>query len=135
MLRNRSRAWFWLLTGAIAGLLATDVALARQPREPQEQHAEAVVALSELPTQGQQVWRLIQTGGPFRYDQDGVVFGNRERLLPPQTRGFYREYTVPTPGLSHRGARRIVCGGLQPRQPEVCYYSADHYASFARIVQ
>jgi len=119
-----------LLTGAVAGLLATGLALAR---EPAAERSEAVVALSELPPQGQQVWRLIHAGGPFRNAQDGVVFGNRERLLPPHTRGYYREYTVPTPGLSYRGARRIVCGGLQPRQPEACYYSADHYASFARI--
>jgi ribonuclease T1 len=66
---------------------------------------------------------------------DGTVFGNRERLLPDQTRGYYREYTVPTPGLNHRGARRIVCGGSQPRAPRACYYTADHYASFKRIVQ
>lgn len=79
--------------------------------------------------------KLIAAGGPFPYEKDGSVFGNRERVLPPQKRGHYREYTVPTPGLKHRGARRIVCGGQQPRTPEACYYSADHYASFRLIVQ
>lgn len=74
-------------------------------------------------------------GGPFRYEKDGTVFGNRERLLPSQTRGYYREYTVITPGLSHRGPRRIVCGGRQPRQPDACFYTEDHYSSFRLIVQ
>lgn len=95
--------------------------------------AEAV-ALSELPPAAQQTYQRILNGGPFRYQQDGVVFGNRERLLPRQTRGFYHEYTVRTPGASDRGARRIVCGGQAPTQPDVCYYTADHYSSFSRIV-
>lgn len=93
------------------------------------------MALVELPAEAQQTERLIRSGGPFRYSKDGTVFGNRERLLPGQPRGYYREYTVPTPGLSHRGARRIVCGGRQPKQPDACYYTEDHYASFRRIVQ
>jgi ribonuclease T1 len=94
-----------------------------------------VIAVAMLPAQGQEVWSRIHQGGPFRYEKDGTVFGNRERLLPSQARGYYREYTVPTPGLNHRGARRIVCGGAQPRAPRACYYTADHYASFKRIVQ
>jgi ribonuclease T1 len=61
------------------------------------------------------------------------VFGNRERILPAQKRGYYREYTVKTPYSRDRGARRIVCGGSQPSQPEACYYTSDHYASFKRI--
>ena len=93
-----------------------------------------VVALSALPPEGQQTYRLILQGGPFPYDKDGSVFGNRERQLPRQSRGYYREYTVKTPGARDRGARRIVCGGEVPRQPETCYYSADHYASFRAIV-
>ena len=78
---------------------------------------------------------LINQGGPFRHDKDGTVFGNRERLLPIQSRGFYREYTVETPGERTRGARRIICGGLKPAVPDACYYTDDHYASFRRIVQ
>ena len=94
----------------------------------------AVVALGALPPEGQQTYRLILQGGPFPYDKDGSVFGNRERQLPRQARGHYREYTVKTPGARDRGARRIVCGGEVPRQPETCYYTADHYASFREIV-
>jgi ribonuclease T1 len=92
------------------------------------------IALAELPKQGQETHALVLQGGPFPYDKDGTVFGNRERLLPLQARGFYREYTVKTPFKRNRGERRIVCGGKQPAAPEVCYYTADHYASFARIV-
>ncbi|MDP3086298.1 MAG: ribonuclease domain-containing protein [Rubrivivax sp.] len=92
------------------------------------------IALSTLPPQAQQTQRLILAGGPFPYDKDGSVFGNRERLLPLKARGHYREYTVKTPGASNRGARRIVCGGERPTMPDVCFYTADHYASFSRIV-
>lgn len=95
----------------------------------------ASVELSALPPQAQQTARLIRSGGPFPYPKDGIVFGNRERLLPAKPRGHYREYTVKTPGSRDRGARRIVCGGARPTEPEACYYTADHYASFSRIVQ
>lgn len=93
------------------------------------------VAAAQLPSQGRTMLALIYQGGPFRHEKDGVVFGNRERLLPAKNRGYYREYTVRTPGERSRGARRIVCGGLQPALPDACYYSGDHYASFRRIVQ
>lgn len=93
------------------------------------------VALAQLPEQAQHTERLIRSGGPFPYSKDGTVFGNRERLLPREKRGYYREYTVKTPGSRDRGARRIVCGGEKPAAPEACYYTADHYASFKRIVQ
>lgn len=95
----------------------------------------AVVSLAQLPAEAQQTHRLIHAGGPFPYRKDGSVFGNRERLLPLHARGFYREYTVPTPGARNRGARRIICGGPQLKAPEACFYSSDHYASFGRIVQ
>jgi ribonuclease T1 len=91
------------------------------------------IGLSQLPRQGQDVYQRILVGGPFTYDKDGVVFGNRERQLPRQTRGFYREYTVPTPGARNRGARRIVCGGKVVRTPETCFYTQDHYQSFQKI--
>jgi guanyl-specific ribonuclease Sa len=80
-----------------------------------------------LPPEAVQTLRLIEAGGPFPYDRDGSVFQNREGLLPQRPRGYYREYTVPTPGSRDRGARRIVSGG-QP--PEVLYYTDDHYRSF-----
>jgi ribonuclease T1 len=93
------------------------------------------VALAELPEEARQTEQLIRRGGPFPYAKDGTVFGNRERLLPRYKRGYYREYTVRTPGSRDRGARRIVCGGAQPASPQACYYTADHYSSFKRIVQ
>jgi ribonuclease T1 len=93
----------------------------------------ATVSVAELPAQGAQTYGLIRQGGPFPHEKDGVVFGNRERLLPTHQRGYYREYTVRTPGVSHRGTRRIVCGG-RPKAPDACYYTADHYASFRKIV-
>ena len=90
------------------------------------------VAVGKLPREARDVLALIRAGGPFPYERDGVTFGNRERLLPASKRGYYHEYTVTTPGVRTRGARRIVCGG--PRKvPEVCYYTDDHYASFRRI--
>ena len=86
------------------------------------------IRVTELPAQGQQTYRLILSGGPFPYARDGVVFQNRERVLPSRSRGSYHEYTVQTPGSRDRGARRIVCARL----PE-CYYTGDHYATFQRI--
>ena len=93
----------------------------------------ATVHVTELPRQGRETYEQIRQGGPFPHDKDGTVFGNRERQLPTEKRGYYREYTVLTPGSRDRGARRIVCGG-PPRTPHACYYTADHYASFRKIV-
>jgi len=86
--------------------------------------------LSTLPPEATVVIDRIEHGGPFAYRQDGSVFQNRERRLPSQPTGYYREYTVPTPGERTRGARRIVTGG---RPPVVYYYTDDHYRSFTRI--
>lgn len=91
-----------------------------------------VVSASELPPEARATLRSIRDGGPFPYSRDGVVFGNREHFLPPQPRGYYHEYTVPTPGVKTRGARRIVCGGAVASVSE-CYYSDDHYQTFRRI--
>lgn len=96
---------------------------------------DATIAVVQLPRQGQQTYRLIRQGGPFPHDKDGMVFGNRERQLPTMRRGYYREYTVKTPGLRSRGARRIVCGGQVSTRPDACYYTNDHYSSFKRIVE
>ncbi|WP_019429908.1 ribonuclease domain-containing protein [Limnohabitans sp. Rim47] len=92
------------------------------------------LSVTDLPREGQETYQLIRKGGPFPHEKDGTVFGNRERILPRETRGFYREYTVRTPGVKHRGARRIVCGGQVSRNPQTCYYTQDHYASFRMIV-
>lgn len=103
-----------------------------QSKAPPPATYQSTISLAELPGPGAEIYARIHQGGPFSSEKDGTVFGNRERLLPAQKRGFYREYTVPTPGLSHRGIKRIVCGG-QAQTPDVCYYTADHYASFRRI--
>ena len=88
----------------------------------------------ELPAQVPPVIEAIRAGGPFRHPRnDGVTFGNRERLLPLEQRGYCREYTVPTPGASTRGARRIITGGGAARSPLHWYYTADHYESFCEI--
>jgi ribonuclease T1 len=90
-----------------------------------------IVPLTKLPVEAKTTLELIKKGGPFPYPQkDGTVFGNRERRLPTAARGYYREYTVPTPGIRHRGARRIVTG-----QQQEYYYTGDHYQSFVRIKQ
>ena len=123
------------LAAVLAAVLGTIAVQARAPNASWSDSSAATVVVSGLPPQGQDVMNQIRQGGPFRYDKDGSVFGNRERLLPNEKGGYYREYTVPTPGLNHRGARRIVCGGLKPRAPEACYYTEDHYSSFRLIVQ
>lgn len=87
----------------------------------------ATVPLEDLPREARETARLIERGGPFPYERDGVTFRNDEGLLPQQPRGFYREYTVPTPGSDDRGARRIVAGG------ETMYYTHDHYRSFVVV--
>jgi guanyl-specific ribonuclease Sa len=86
--------------------------------------------LAGLPPEARATLQLIEQGGPFPQRQDGTVFHNRERLLPQRPTGYYREYTVRTPGISHRGARRIVTGG---DPPEVYYYTEDHYRSFRQL--
>ncbi len=83
-----------------------------------------------LPPEAQTTLDLIARGGPFPHRQDGVVFQNREKRLPKKDRGYYHEYTVATPGLHHRGARRIVTGG---NPIEVYYYTDDHYDSFRKF--
>src|SRR5262252_9156303 len=112
---------------ALCAALALPPALARSTPD-----ALPPVALAELPKEAREVSAAIRTGGPFAYPRDGVVFGNRERILPVEPRGYYHEYTVPTPGMKSRGARRIVCGG-PVRAPHACWYTADHYQSFQRI--
>ena len=110
-------------------------ALQVQAKGPASDGAGRMISIAELPKQARETYELIGKGGPFPYEKDGVVFGNRERQLPSQKRGFYREYTVKSPGSRDRGARRIVCGGLKPVAPETCYYTDDHYASFRVIAR
>jgi ribonuclease T1 len=127
-------AKFLVTSVALVILGGASLAMAKTPHSaPLGEASENSVTVAALPLQGQQTYRLILQGGPFPYDKDGVVFGNRERLLPAQKRGYYHEYTVKTPGSRDRGARRIVCGG-QPKAPDACFYSDDHYSSFRKIV-
>lgn len=84
----------------------------------------------QLPKEALETIALIKKGGPYPYQRDGVIFGNREKMLPPRTRGWYREYTVRSPGERTRGARRIVAG-----RDGTLYYSDDHYRSFKRILE
>ena len=120
-----------VLTGlCVAAVVMSGALFAKAPTSV---NLQTTVSLGELPRQGAQIYALIHQGGPFATEKDGTVFGNRERLLPLKKRGYYLEYTVPTPGLSHRGIKRIVCGG-QRTAPDACYYTADHYASFRKIL-
>ena len=88
------------------------------------------VAVADLPKEARATLALINAGGPFPYERDGIAFGNREGRLPKHDRDYYREYTVKTPGSRDRGARRIVAG----RTGEY-YYSEDHYQTFRRILE
>ena len=121
------RKWLAVGLAAISVALAP-VVLARTLTCPVGQFVSA----QELPKQAQETLALIASGGPFSSNRDGISFGNRERALPKAPRGYYREYTVRTPGVKSRGARRIVCGG-DTRALEACYYSDDHYQSFKCI--
>jgi ribonuclease T1 len=95
----------------------------------------ADVSLASLPPEARRTDQLIHSGGPFPYPKDGAVFGNYEKRLERRPRGYYHEYTVPTPGARNRGARRIICGGNPPTEPDACFYTEDHYNSFHRIVK
>jgi ribonuclease T1 len=88
----------------------------------------ATVNVGDLPKEAQQTIALIKKGGPYPYQKDGSIFGNFEKLLPLHERGYYREFTVPSPNARNRGARRIILG-----KAGELYYTDDHYASFKRI--
>jgi ribonuclease T1 len=115
-----------LLLAAFFGLLVVSAPAHAREASPLES-----VSLAELPREAQATLYLIQQGGPFPYPhKDGSIFGNFERRLPMQARGYYREYTVPTPGRRDRGARRIIAGKVSRGE---YYYTDDHYRSFRRI--
>ena len=120
----RVRAWL----AACALGLATLVSTAEAQRGPPPAQPVDEVQIAQLPPEAATTLALIRNGGPYPHAKDGAVFGNREGLLPKQRRGYYREYTVKTPGSRTRGARRIVRGAAGE-----LFYTEDHYNSFKRI--
>lgn len=122
-----------LTAASLYGVLSTDSVHARDmPLQGRE--GLGTIQVQQLPKEAQRTLEDVRAGGPFAYSKDGTRFGNYERQLPRRSREYYREYTVRTPGVRHRGARRIVCGGDQ-RAASECYYTEDHYNSFKRITQ
>lgn len=131
-----------LAVSLAAGLLAAQPAVARGFDARTEVRTDArpggantrfaSIDVRDLPIEAQWTLVAIRRGGPFASSKDGIVFFNREKLLPYRPRGYYTEYTVRTPGVRNRGARRIVAGG-DPRTSGVYYYTEDHYQSFRRI--
>lgn len=117
----------WFISLLLSGFLPV------QAREPAPAPAIGQVRLADLPPEAAATLQLIERGGPFPYPRkDGSVFGNFEKRLPLQARGYYREYTVPTPGSRTRGTRRIIAGQVTASG---YYYTPDHYRSFSRIRQ
>ena len=112
----------------LLGLLLLVVANTVSPRDVSSE--DAVVLANELPEQARETLALIKRGGPYPFAQDGAVFANRERRLPIEPRGTYREYTVKTPGRRDRGGRRIIAASSG-----ALWYTEDHYRSFRRIVE
>jgi len=148
--RRQLRSGLVALVLAASGLGAftPEMRVWAQSVERAHQSNEPSIADAALPQEARATLALIRHGGPFPYPKDGIVFGNREHLLPPMPYGYYHEYTVPPPEVGElapgeeralqrdrardRGIRRIVCGGRPAEM--TCYYTADHYTSFQRIV-
>lgn len=134
----RVAPWAPMIFGLFAGVLLLQCGGAESPPAAVRSQSATVerqlrvdeIAVGQLPRQAAETLKLIKAGGPFPYSKDGSIFGNRERRLPLKGRGYYREYTVRTPGVRHRGARRIVAGGRGEY-----YYTEDHYETFKRIVE
>ncbi len=130
---RKTRFWGLIVSGMLL-LHPYGEVLAKETAPPAVESTSRNIALHQLPPQGIETYHLIHQGGPFPFEKDGVVFGNRERQLPAQKRGYYHEYTVKTPSSRDRGARRIVCGGALTT-PDTCYYTDDHYTTFRKIVK
>ncbi len=133
-IRSVVAALFVLLTAVLGGGCAADTAVV-SPTADVQSVREGIsglptVDIDRLPREAQETYVLILDGGPYPYRQDDQVFGNREGLLPQQDYGWYREYTVPTPGSSDRGARRFVVG-----EDDVFFYTDDHYDSFREVLE
>ena len=129
VLRRAMRKWGVAVVVA-SGLATGAVVHARTPEAPA---GVPPVVVASLPPEARQTHQLILNGGPFPYQKDGTVFGNREGHLPQRARGYYREYTVITPGARNRSTKRIVTGGGPVTDPAQYFYTGDHYDSFCVI--
>lgn len=119
----------WVVLAAMLWLpLASHGSSQGLQAEQGEQGSLPVVAFANLSTEARDTLRAIKQGGPFAFKRDGAVFNNFEQVLPKRQRGYYHEYTVPTPGMNNRGVRRIISG-----ETGEYYYTADHYQTFKRI--
>lgn len=129
---NKIKYLFFLVVALMVAALMLPAAAQLRDNAPETvrrvQPTLAPIAAKDLPPEARDTLALIEKGGPFPFDRDGIVFGNFEKRLPIKERGYYREFTVKTPGLKHRGARRIVTGKGGEK-----YYSDDHYNSFKRV--
>ncbi|HNI70216.1 MAG TPA: ribonuclease domain-containing protein [Marmoricola sp.] len=133
LITRRITAAIAVLAIALAGGLLVSCATSTAPNRDQvtvRPTDGATISLAQLPAAARRTIALIEAQGPFPYERDGSVFGNYEGHLPSRPRGFYREYTVPTPGDFSRGARRIVAG-----RDGLLYYTDDHYNSFRRVIR
>ena len=138
IMKNLTRTTCLKVAALALGALIFTSPVSAKPPPPASAGACALsqtISVSALPPQGRDMLALIDAGGPFKNKRDGISFSNRERVLPKANRGYYREYTVRTPGVKNRGARRIVCGGLDQQHADMCYYSDDHYQSFSCIAR
>lgn len=129
---GRPIAAAFIAVTVVAAVAATTAIVPASARESARLDPRVEIAAADLPREARVTLRRIRSGGPFPYERDGITFGNRERRLPHEPRGYYHEYTVKTPGVHSRGARRIICGGVKTA-PDACYYTADHYETFRRI--
>ena len=127
---TRPRRAQLLLALLIAAVLALAGCGSKSSPSAAKPAGMSTIAEASLPAEARDVIKRIDDGGTFQYRQDGVTFQNRERLLPAEPSGYYREYTIATPGEADRGARRLILG----RQGEL-YYTPDHYRSFLRVVR
>ncbi|MET0133985.1 MAG: ribonuclease domain-containing protein [Kibdelosporangium sp.] len=126
--RRITVALIGLVVLVVVGWFARDAVTTNAAELPGSQSGLPVRSLSVLPPETASTWRLVERGGPFSSNRDGVVFENREKRLPAKPGSYYHEYTVPTPGSADRGARRLVVG-----QSRELYYTEDHYDSFVVV--
>jgi ribonuclease T1 len=131
MMESRMLRLMWIVLAALLSLPLSSLGSSQIAQPAQgEQAGIAAIAIDELPAEARDTLHAIKHGGPFAFPRDGVVFNNFEQDLPKHQRGYYREYTVVTPGVNNRGVRRIISG-----EAGEYYYTADHYQTFKRILE